>query len=296
VARESENHRIVPDVLNGLGWTAFDDGEFERAQALWEEAVELERQLGSKMVASNVLMNMGYTELARGDHERATKLVEEGLAIGRQLGDKSVVSTGLFCLGIAATLRGQPNEAKGLLETSFAIDVELGNNIDIPEGLEALAGVAGALGQDLRAARLWGAAGALREEIGVQWAPAERMLHEPQLAAARSRIDGAIWETGFGEGQLMGFEEAIEYALSEEDTAVPEPLAPGQPSAGAQSDALTRREKEVALLVARGHTNRRIASHLMLSEHTVATHVRNVLKKLGLHSRTQIAAYFTERH
>jgi DNA-binding CsgD family transcriptional regulator len=156
--------------------------------------------------------------------------------------------------------------------------------------------VAGALGEDLRAARLWGAAGALREETGVQWALAERMLHEPQLATARTRIDRAIWETGFGEGKVMGLEEAVEYALSEEDAAAPEPPAPGQPSAGAQSDALTRREKEVALLVARGHTNRRIASHLMLSEHTVATHVRNVLKKLGLHSRTQIAAYFTERH
>jgi predicted ATPase/DNA-binding CsgD family transcriptional regulator len=296
VARESENRRIVPNVLNGLGLIAFDDGEFERAQALWEEAVELDRQLGSKMVASNVLMNMGYTELARGDRERATEHLEEGLAIGRQLGDKAVVSTGLLCLGIAATLRGQPNEAKGLLKASLAIEVELGNKIDIPEGLEALAGVAGALGEDLRAARLWGAAGALREETGVQWALAERMLHEPQLAAARSRIDRAIWETGFGEGQVMRLEEAVEYALSEEGTAAPEPPAPGQPSADARSDALTRREEEVALLVAQGMTNRHIASRLTLSEHTVATHIRNILKKLGLHSRTQIAAYFREQH
>jgi DNA-binding CsgD family transcriptional regulator len=223
--------------------------------------------------------------------------LEEGLAIGRQLGDKAVVSTGLFCLGIAATLRGQPNEAKGLLETSFAIDVELGNNIDIPEGLEALAGVAGALGQDLRAARLWGAAWALREETGVQWAPAERMLHEPQLAAARSRIDRAIWETGFGEGQLMGFEEAIEYALSKEA----DPDRPTFPATEALSDdqppaALTLREQQVAALIAQGLTNRQIATELMLSEHTIATHIRNILKKLGLHSRTQIAAHFTERH
>jgi DNA-binding NarL/FixJ family response regulator len=54
--------------------------------------------------------------------------------------------------------------------------------------------------------------------------------------------------------------------------------------------------QEVARLVARGLSNREIASHLTLSEHTVATHVRNVLKKLGLNSRNQIAAYFTERH
>jgi DNA-binding NarL/FixJ family response regulator len=121
------------------------------------------------------------------------------------------------------------------------------------------------------------------------------MLHEPQLAAARSRIDRAIWETEFGEGQLMDLEEAVEYALSEEDTAAPETPAQGQPSAGAQSDALTCREQEVAVLVTRGLTNRQIASALTLSEHTVATHIRNVLKKLGLHSRTQIAAWFTEQ-
>lgn len=42
-------------------------------------------------------------------------------------------------------------------------------------------------------------------------------------------------------------------------------------------------------------SNRQIASELVISEHTVATHVRNILKNLGLHSRTQIATYFTEQ-
>jgi DNA-binding NarL/FixJ family response regulator len=92
----------------------------------------------------------------------------------------------------------------------------------------------------------------------------------------------------------MGLEEAIEYALSEEDTVAPEPPAPGQTSAGAQPTPLTPREQEVATLVAQGLSNRQIATELMFSEHTVATHVRHILKKLGLHSRTQIAAYFTE--
>ena len=52
----------------------------------------------------------------------------------------------------------------------------------------------------------------------------------------------------------------------------------------------------MAVLVAKELTNRQIASQLMLSEHTVATHIHNILKKLGLHSRTQIDAYFTEQH
>jgi non-specific serine/threonine protein kinase len=60
--------------------------------------------------------------------------------------------------------------------------------------------------------------------------------------------------------------------------------------------ALTPREQEVAILVAKHLSNRQIASELMLSEHTVATHIRNILKKLGLNSRNQIAAYFREQH
>jgi DNA-binding NarL/FixJ family response regulator len=78
--------------------------------------------------------------------------------------------------------------------------------------------------------------------------------------------------------------EAAEYALSEEGPSAPEqPPAHGIP-------ALTPREQEIAALVAQGMTNRRIASELVLSEHTVATHVRRILKKLELHSRAELAA------
>jgi DNA-binding CsgD family transcriptional regulator len=52
---------------------------------------------------------------------------------------------------------------------------------------------------------------------------------------------------------------------------------------------LTRREREVALLVARRLTNRQIAKELVISEHTVAAHLRRILKKLGLRSRAQIS-------
>ena len=56
------------------------------------------------------------------------------------------------------------------------------------------------------------------------------------------------------------------------------------------AERLTPREREVALLVARGLTNRRIASELSVSERTVENHVRKILKKLGLHSRAQISS------
>jgi DNA-binding NarL/FixJ family response regulator len=60
------------------------------------------------------------------------------------------------------------------------------------------------------------------------------------------------------------------------------------------SDELTTREWEVARLVARGCSNRQIALDLIVSERTVDTHVSHILRKLGLVSRAQIAAWVVE--
>jgi DNA-binding NarL/FixJ family response regulator len=59
------------------------------------------------------------------------------------------------------------------------------------------------------------------------------------------------------------------------------------------SGPLAKREVEVAKLVAEGLTNRQIGKRLFISERTVATHVRNILNKLGFDSRAQIASWMT---
>jgi len=61
------------------------------------------------------------------------------------------------------------------------------------------------------------------------------------------------------------------------------------------TETLTLREREVALLVGRGLTNRQIAQELVLSEHTVHHHVTNILKKLNLSSRQQVASCLSDR-
>jgi DNA-binding NarL/FixJ family response regulator len=89
----------------------------------------------------------------------------------------------------------------------------------------------------------------------------------------------------------MELEEVIEYALSEDDSFMLSTRTPKQTSATLRPFTLTRREREVAKLVARGLTNRRIAKELVLSERTVENHVRSILKKLNLSSRSEIAAW-----
>jgi DNA-binding NarL/FixJ family response regulator len=93
----------------------------------------------------------------------------------------------------------------------------------------------------------------------------------------------------------MGMEEAIGYALSEEEDAPSAPSASEMPSAGAMMGNLTLREQEVANLVARGLTNPQIATELSVSEHTVANHLAKIRRKLGLRSRSQVTAWVVEQ-
>jgi len=74
------------------------------------------------------------------------------------------------------------------------------------------------------------------------------------------------------------------------------PLAPTEsPPDNEPPAGLTGRQSEIAVLVARGLTNRQIASELSLSEHTVANHVARTMRKLGLSSGSQLAAWATEQ-
>ncbi|GAA3200157.1 hypothetical protein GCM10020255_104400 [Rhodococcus baikonurensis] len=77
--------------------------------------------------------------------------------------------------------------------------------------------------------------------------------------------------------------EAVAYALDERRSA--------SASLSTEAIRLTRREQQVAELVAQGLTNRAIAEHLVISPRTAQGHVENVLTKLGFTSRAQIAAW-----
>jgi DNA-binding NarL/FixJ family response regulator len=124
--------------------------------------------------------------------------------------------------------------------------------------------------------------------------PQEHALREPYLTAAHSKLDEAAWEAAFAEGQQMTFEEAVEYALHEEDVI----QAGAVDGSGASDDqplvVLTSRSREVASLVARGLTNRQISTELGISERTAGNHVAKILRMLGLSSRTQLGALVVE--
>ena len=67
------------------------------------------------------------------------------------------------------------------------------------------------------------------------------------------------------------------------------------PEHGVPAGPLTEREREVVELIVRGYTNRQIATELVIAETTAVRHVANILNKLDLKSRAQVAVWAVER-
>jgi predicted ATPase/DNA-binding SARP family transcriptional activator/DNA-binding CsgD family transcriptional regulator len=292
--REARNNRGVAWSVCSLAVVSGERGDYERAKELYEEGIALSRKMGGALPLGDLLISAGYVYLLEGDHERATALNEEAAQLYRKRGSRGGLRYALDNLGWAALVREDHERARALHEESLVLCKEIGDKFIGSASLEGLACSAASRGEAQRAARLFGGAATLREAVGYHQTPRERALGEPYLDAARSRLSEAEWEVEFAEGRNMGLEEAVEYALSEEETTTPVPPAADRPSANVSS-ALTRREKEIAALVARDLTNRQIAKELVVSERTVENHVANILKKLGLHSRERVAASITQR-
>jgi non-specific serine/threonine protein kinase len=147
------------------------------------------------------------------------------------------------------------------------------------------------------AAQSLGAAQALLDTVGFQFPPEDRELFDEFSAAARARLGERAFARAWAEGRGMEIDRALAQAQALE---LPAPLdSPGsrQSRRATASDfsGLTRREREVAVLVRRGKTNRVIAEELVVSERTVEGHVNNILAKLGFRSRAQVAAWVVEK-
>jgi two-component system nitrate/nitrite response regulator NarL len=85
---------------------------------------------------------------------------------------------------------------------------------------------------------------------------------------------------------------SLEDAIAEARATAPAPRASGDVE---DIRLLTPREREVAILIGRGYSNRRIATHIVVGESTVATPVQHILAKLGLGSRAQVAVRGAQR-
>jgi non-specific serine/threonine protein kinase len=110
-------------------------------------------------------------------------------------------------------------------------------------------------------------------------------LAHPEVDRVQQRLSRLQRVAAWAEGNALPLEEAIAEALGLENE-----LPAAHTTAKLTTD-LTRREREVAALLARGCTNRQIATELVITEGSAHVQVVRLLNKLGFHSRAQVAAW-----
>jgi predicted ATPase/DNA-binding NarL/FixJ family response regulator/Tfp pilus assembly protein PilF len=269
----------MAESLNSLANLAHGRGDLTTARALYERSAALNREVGYR---SDVVMhNLGVVAQEQGDLAAARRHFEDSVAIKRALGDPPGLALSLAKLGEVIATMNDLATAHPLLSESLTLQRDLGDRAGIAFVLERFALTAAAHAQPERALRLAGAADALREAIGTPLAAAARDALADGLAAARDGLPTARAARLWSDGRAMPMHQAIALALA----------APTQAAQDDENPRLSPREREVAILVARGLSNRDIAEQLVVSERTAENHVQRVLNRLGLRSRAQVALW-----
>lgn len=276
---------------DGAGWPLNLTGSVLMAEGRYEEGrVRLEQVLKTSHddeVRLEALMGLGELHLQQGRLDQARRLLEECRRVATGPAGRFRGATAVLLLGVVDYLEGDHSRARGHLVEALEVFGLLGNRYAIAAALNVAAGLAIAAGRPDRALRLCAAADRLRSSIRAQLAGhwremTERVIVEPARRALGARAD-SIW----AEGERLTLAELLEYASAEPGAErVTEP-----PQGTGLAARLSRRETEVATLVARGMTNRQIADRLVLAERTIEGHVERIRGKLGVHSRTQIAVW-----
>jgi non-specific serine/threonine protein kinase len=281
----SQLHHVAAHSAHFAGDLPRAVSELERALAMSISRTDLDWYL-------DILSSLALFVSMAGQHERSKACYQEIIQLTGPRGESLHRANALLALGLDAWRRGDPVRAVELQRSGLEIKLGLDDRLGTPLGLEALAWGVGALGQHKRAAHLLGAADMLWDATGASIATLMPELvceHDKSVAAARAALGDQGYAAAFRRGRQMPLAQALDDAEHTRRST-----RSGQVDAGG-AGLLTAREEEIAGLLAQGLSNKAIAKSLVIAQRTAETHVGNVLVKLGLSSRSQVAAWVAEQ-
>jgi len=198
--------------LNSLGINHHHLGDLDTARSLLEDSAAISREIGSAMRLAAALTNLGQLESDAGNFDRATQVLQEALAIDREQEDILGVALDQQSLAGVALRAGRAQEARDLLSAMAEYVVSCGDPELLATTLEMCAANAAQLGEGPRAARLTGAADAVRQKTGIP-AKQPEMLEE-FLAPARATTEPAEWDAELAAGRALTQQQAATLLVS----------------------------------------------------------------------------------
>jgi ATP/maltotriose-dependent transcriptional regulator MalT len=269
-----------------MGIVAYWRGAVEPARQRFEQAIDLSAKLGLEYTLGQATFQLGLLDFLTGDRTVARQRCLDSAAILGRLGDQTGTALSLGVLGCIAIDDGDVDGAAVLLREGFEISRDVGADVNILFGLEAFAQLEARRGSYSDALRLAAAAASLREAHGVITFELWHSHLDLALDLARRVLGPERSAAAWAEGSALNLDEAVELTLAL-------PAAETSPRSRAAS-VLTRREWEVAELVASGLSNSGVARRLKIAERTAEAHLQSVMNKLMLNNRTLVAAWVIE--
>jgi predicted ATPase/DNA-binding CsgD family transcriptional regulator len=270
----------------GLAEIALARGDFAEAAHQSERTAPIIREIALPFKLEKLEAVCGRVALARGDLTAASAAFHTASDLAAQAGVPWMLVDAHHCRGLLARAEGNWADAEDWHHRALALEVEYGFRGVAAETLEALASLAAAGESHAEAARLFGAAGALREETGQTRWPLDQPAHDADIAALQMALgkgpSAALWK----EGAALSLNEAAAYASRARGERK-------RPRSGWAS--LTPTELEVVALAAQGLTNAQIGQRLFISAGTARIHLSHIYAKLGIANRAQLAAEATAR-
>ncbi len=312
-------------------WVALIQGDRDAAAAYLAESRGIAESLGDDRMAAHVAHWSALLHLFRGETAESIECYEGAIAGHSRFGDTASVLLALFQLAMAQVYDGRPEEAlqtstRGLelsgrygerwnrayswwitgvcrwhlgepelaaaaAQEALELQREFKDGICTALSIELLSWVAATTKNFRAAARLLEAATAVWTALGTTIEAFGPHIHADSTGSAQ-RVARALGVPSPASGSAgrggMTIDDAIALAL---DTTSPRRSGPG-----VESDCpLTRRELEIAGLVAEGLSNRAVAEKLVLSPRTVDGHMERILAKLAFSSRAQVASWVANR-
>lgn len=212
----------VAYALGNLGLIASHvTGDEATARTHFMDALAIFREVDNQLWIGYTLRNLGVCACFAGDYASAQAHIDEALALARSLDDQLSIAMSLGDLGMLKLVQGRFQQASALYTEALCLGRTLHNTPWTLRTLEHIVMLNTETGCPARAAKLFGAAGALRRTTGIARVPSEDALLHPYIARLRDHMGDEPFAAAWRSGERLSLEEATDYALGESGIGSP---------------------------------------------------------------------------